>query len=72
MGLFIDLDIKRDSCLGIKECGECIPICPVDVFEDAKDTLQTVYDNEDECTLCDMCIQKCPVDALTIIKHYDK
>ena len=70
MGLFIDLDINRDTCLGIEACGECINVCPVDVFEDQESSLKTNYDNEDECTLCDMCIQKCPPDALTIVKNY--
>ena len=72
MGLFIDLAINRDTCLGIQECGKCIEVCPVNVFNAEGSALQTDYDNEDECTLCDMCIQRCPVDALTIVKHYEK
>jgi NAD-dependent dihydropyrimidine dehydrogenase PreA subunit len=71
MGLFIDLAVNWDTCLGIEECGECIEVCPVNVFEDDRGELKTVYDSEDECTLCDMCIQKCPVEALTIVKHYE-
>lgn len=72
MGLFIDLAINRKTCLGVQKCKECIEVCPVNVFKDEAGTLQTIYDNEDECTLCDMCIQRCPVDALAIVKHYEK
>ena len=54
------------------ECGECVKICPVNIFDKKENRIITIEVNEDECTLCNLCLDKCPVDAIEIEKLYDK
>ena len=50
-----------------KKCdgqGECVDVCPVNVFEiqDGK----SVPVNMSECLGCESCIQACPKEAITV------
>ncbi len=67
--IFINVKIK-DGCLGIEKCGECVKICPVNIFEAKGNEVGIIEKNEDECTLCDLCLQKCPVNVVVIEKSY--
>lgn len=71
MSEFIKLDIDQKSCLGIQRCGKCIQVCPVNLFVANKHYPIIVEDDEDECTLCSLCLQGCEVDAITIHKLYE-
>jgi NAD-dependent dihydropyrimidine dehydrogenase PreA subunit len=43
----------------------------VDVFTRAEgSTAQVVPQNEDECILCGLCVDRCPVDAVSLAKRY--
>jgi NAD-dependent dihydropyrimidine dehydrogenase PreA subunit len=43
----------------------------VDVFTRAEgSTAQVVPQNEDECILCGLCVDRCPVDAVSLVKRY--
>jgi NAD-dependent dihydropyrimidine dehydrogenase PreA subunit len=33
-------------------------------------TAQVVPQNEDECILCRLCVDRCPVDAVSLVKLY--
>ena len=72
MGEFIGLAIDLDRCTGIEKCGECIRVCPVNIFTSNGDYPIAVESNEDECTLCDLCLQGCEVNAITIQKIYEE
>ena len=72
MSEFIKLGIDLDRCSGIEKCGECIRVCPVNIFSSNGDYPKAVEANEDECTLCDLCLQGCVVDAITIHKLYEE
>jgi len=72
MSEFIKLDIDIDRCSGIKKCGECISVCPVNIFIPNGDYPKIVDVNEDECTLCNLCLQGCEADAITINKLYEE
>jgi NAD-dependent dihydropyrimidine dehydrogenase PreA subunit len=72
MSLFIRLEIDPAMCLGIQRCGQCIQVCPVNIFAPHDDYPKTVEDNEDECTLCNLCLQACGADAITIHKLYEE
>jgi NAD-dependent dihydropyrimidine dehydrogenase PreA subunit len=69
MGVFVKLIIDYDSCKGI-ECGICIDACPMDIFIKKNDTIDINPKNEDECTFCEMCIERCPVNCIKIEKEY--
>jgi ferredoxin len=71
MGVFIKVNIDRDKCLGIAACGKCVQQCPVNIFENQPDIPGIAADNEDECTLCDICLNACEPTAISIVKLYE-
>lgn len=44
------------------QCGACVSVCPVEVFEDKDD--RTISINLKRCVLCKTCIAMCPHGAL--------
>jgi len=65
MGIFIRVEIQGDKCgTSSSGCQECIRICPVDIFQRTDGKIVTVSDNEDECTLCYICMERCPAKAM--------
>jgi NAD-dependent dihydropyrimidine dehydrogenase PreA subunit len=72
MGEFIRVEIDLKRCLGLEKCGKCVRVCPVNIFTSRNDTPEVVGANEDECTLCDLCIQACGVDAISVRKLYEE
>mgnify|MGYP001044500544 CR=1 FL=1 len=71
MSEFIKVDIDFDICSGVEKCGECIKVCPVNIFSTNGDYPMTVEANEDECTLCELCLQACTVNAISVHKLYE-
>lgn len=68
MALFIDIKIEGECK---PECKACVDVCPVDIFAGGQaGGLEIISDNEDECTLCDLCLQRCPVNIIKIEKNY--
>lgn len=57
----MDMEIDRDNCIN---CGKCVEICPVNVFELKKG--EPVIENVDDCTLCGVCADQCPEDAIEV------
>jgi NAD-dependent dihydropyrimidine dehydrogenase PreA subunit len=53
--------VGTDKCSG---CGECVDVCPVEVYElqDGK----SVAVNEEECLGCESCVEVCETNALTV------
>jgi len=72
MGVFIRVEIEWGECVGIAQCGECVQVCPVNIFEKQDDLPIGIGDNEDECTLCDLCLKACTPGAITIKKLYEE
>jgi ferredoxin len=71
MGLFITASIEDRACLGIDACGICIRKCPVNIFT-KKEALPTIdSENEDECTLCNLCIEACEPACIRLKKEYE-
>ncbi|OGL39578.1 MAG: hypothetical protein A3C43_10870 [Candidatus Schekmanbacteria bacterium RIFCSPHIGHO2_02_FULL_38_11] len=66
----MNIKINQKTCRGFKDCGECVKICPVNIFDKKDNTIISVEANEDECTLCNLCLEKCPVDAIEIVRLY--
>ena len=59
MGYKVTVD--EEKCIG---CGECVDVCPVEVYEmqDGK----SVPVNADECLGCESCVEVCDQDAITV------
>ena len=54
-------EVDAEKCVG---CGECVGICPVDVYELQNE--KSVPVNAEECLGCDSCIEVCEYAAITI------
>ena len=54
-------EVDIENCVG---CGECVDICPVDVYElqDGK----AVPVNANECIDCESCVEVCEQEAITV------
>ncbi len=71
MSEFIRVEIDFPNCSGIKTCGGCIRVCPVSIFGDGDGKPSIINENQDECTLCDLCLEACTPCAITITKLYE-
>ena len=70
MSLFIAVHVDEARCRKGQPCTACIAVCPVSIFEGSNGLAGAVGAYEDECILCDLCLQRCPTDAITIHKLY--
>ena len=55
------VEVDAEKCVG---CGECVEICPVDVFELQNE--KSVPVNEEECLGCESCLEVCEEGAITV------
>ncbi len=53
--------VDEDKCEG---CGECVDVCPVEVFELEDDVSKVV--NGEECLGCESCVEVCEPGAITV------
>ena len=47
-------------------CGTCVQSCPTDVIRMNEETQHAVIMYPEDCQICYMCANFCPVDAITI------
>ena len=72
MGEFIKVEIDKEKCLGGEQCAGCVKVCSVSIFGRQGNEIVPGEDQEDECTLCDLCLKACPPDCIVIRKLYDE
>ncbi len=53
--------VDNDKCIG---CGECVDICPVEVYELQDE--KSVPVNAEDCVGCESCIEVCEQEAITV------
>ena len=53
--------VDEEKCIG---CGECVDVCPVEVYEIQNG--KSVAVNAEECMGCESCVEVCEQDAITI------
>ena len=68
MGVFITVKINKELC--DSGCAACVEACPVKIFIKNGDKVEVDPSNEDECTLCEICLERCPKKALELVKNY--
>ena len=69
MGIFIHIRLEADA-FGLALGRSVVSACPVDIFEVRDGRLAARSEMEDECTLCELCLDLAPAGALTIHKLY--
>jgi NAD-dependent dihydropyrimidine dehydrogenase PreA subunit len=69
MSVFIHIDILADA-LPFELAEQIVSLCPVEIFALQEQKLQVQEEREDECTLCDLCLNAAPAGALVIRKLY--
>ena len=69
--MFIALKINPQACSAGKGCAKCVSVCPVDIFQTGDREILVNIENEDECTLCDLCLKACPDQAIEIVRLYE-
>lgn len=54
-------EVDAEKCVG---CGECVEICPVEVYELQNE--KSVVVRGEECLGCESCLEVCEHDAITV------
>jgi len=67
VGVFIEVTVKQ---MPFEVGQELLQLCPVNIFQLEDGQLRVVPENEDECTLCELCLDTAPPDAIRIKKLY--
>ena len=72
MGMFIQIELDRTVKWPAAVARQLVEVCPVDIFELARDgKVRTIEANEDECTLCELCLPIAPQGSLRVVTLYD-
>ena len=68
--MFIRVDIADSLQQDADRCRRVAEVCPVDIFAVTDEgRLETVEENLDECTLCDLCLDAAP-GQVEVVKLY--
>jgi len=54
-------EVDSEKCVG---CGECVEICPVEVYELQNE--KSVVVKEEECLGCESCVEVCEQKAINV------
>ena len=72
MPMFIHLEVDGKARADRELAKKLAEVCPVNIFAQASDgSVQVVEENEDECVLCDLCVQAAPPGGVRVVKLYD-
>ena len=72
MPMFVHLEIDDAAAADRELAQKLVEVCPVNIFEQAPNgTARVVEENEDECVLCDLCVQAAPPGQVRVIKLYE-
>jgi NAD-dependent dihydropyrimidine dehydrogenase PreA subunit len=71
VGIFIRISIN-DGEVSPHLARRLVSICPVDIFALEAELLRVRPTEEDECTLCELCLNAAPQGAIVIHKLYKR
>ena len=72
MSMFIRVEVDPEAAADAELAKKLVDVCPVNIFDlDADGKAVVVTDNEDECVLCDLCVQAAPAGQVRIVKLYE-
>jgi NAD-dependent dihydropyrimidine dehydrogenase PreA subunit len=55
-------EVDESKCSG---CGNCVDVCPSEVFEMENDKSKVV--RPEECVECETCVSECPEEAIKLV-----
>ena len=72
MPMFVHLEVDEDVATDKDLAVNLVEVCPVNIFEqDEAGKCVVGEENEDECVLCDLCVQAAPKGKVRVIKLYE-
>jgi NAD-dependent dihydropyrimidine dehydrogenase PreA subunit len=70
--MFIRVEVDPAAAADRELAKKLVEVCPVNIFDvDADGKAVVVAENEDECVLCDLCVQAAPAGRVRIVKLYE-
>jgi NAD-dependent dihydropyrimidine dehydrogenase PreA subunit len=69
VGKFISLKFDKNQ-ISAEVAERLVAVCPVDIFAFEGSQLVIQPQQEDECTLCELCLDEAPASSLVIHKLY--
>ncbi len=70
--MFIKVEVEPAAAANPELAKKLAEVCPVDIFElDGDGKARVVEENEDECVLCDLCVQAAPPGQVRVVKLYE-
>ncbi len=71
--MFIRLEVDPKAAADRDLAKKLVEVCPVNIFDlDDEGKARVVEENEDECVLCDLCVQAAPPGQVRVIKLYEE
>jgi len=71
MSMFIRVEVDPEAAADAELAKKLVEVCPVNIFDlDADGKAVVVAENEDECVLCDLCVQAAPAGQVKVHKLY--
>ncbi len=73
MSMFIRLEVATDIRSQADLARKLVEVCPVDIFAfNTEQGLRVVEENEDECVLCNLCVEAAPPGTVRVVKLYEE
>lgn len=70
--MFIRVEVDAKAAADAELARKLVEVCPVDIFDmDGEGRVRVVEENEDECVLCDLCVQAAPRGQVRVVKLYE-
>ena len=70
--MVIRVEVDAEAAADRELAKKLVDLCPVSIFDlDGEGKARVVEENEDECVLCDLCVQAAPAGQLRVIKLYE-
>ena len=71
MSMFIRVEVDPETATDAELAKKLAEVCPVNIFDlDSDGKVVVVQENEDECVLCDLCVQAAPAGQVKVLKLY--
>ena len=70
--MFIRVEVDAKAAADAELAKKLVEVCPVNIFDlDDEGKARVVEENEDECVLCDLCMQADPSGRVRVVKLYE-